>query len=497
MLIVCGILFLIYAWRVTRDTHPMTEFVSANRQAEIFAPDLLAQRAKIAAFRGWDTLPEDHPWRLASAALNRQWDYPDWYLRNLVGRRTYISGNDAGSFSNAVVVTRMTSVGALLERLRRWLPGTEVDRAGGLNLRVLPDDGLYYAIRGRVLLLSPSRRALIQALTLAPEERANARDIDNAFSTLGAADLAGRFRLEPEQRWGAWLDTVSFALHIDEAATLVRYTAELRHGSEGAIQQLLNNARPVPLPATLPGAASIVVDFGAPVDALWPALGDVFKTPIFSDQRWQQWRSGEEGSIGPPLTSLAANAGPAVRVAWRGVSLTDLLPAPQILLTATAPEHVFSEWASQLSPPPDPADTSWRAPAPYFERESNTVVLPWRAGSDLTPAVSVAPSGILAVSSRAHLPEALNLPEDQTKPVTGNVHGRVNPAHLLEDIAQLGAAWAEAGMLEVESAEAFDQNLATWRERMRDIQQVTVTAACDRGLVQGDIRIEHAAAQAK
>ena len=489
---VAGVVFLLYAWRVTRDSHAMTDFVPLERRAEIFAPNLLTQGDKIAGFRGWRTLPEDHPWRQASAALNREWDYPDWYLRNLVGARTYISSSDVSSFSNAVFVTRMTAVGTLFERLRGWLPATEVDRAGGLNLRHLREDNLYYAVRGRVLLLSPSRRALIRALTLGPEERADARAIENAFTTLGAADLAGRFRLGPEDQWGGWLDTISFALHMDADETLVRYTAELREDTESPLHQLVAGARPVALPASLPGAASIAMDFGAPLDALWPAFGELFGSPTMTAERWQQWRRGDEGTLGPPLTALAAKTGPTVRLAWRGVSLVDLIPAPQLVMFASTGEKVFAEWAAQLPAPPDVSDTAYRAPAPYFDADSNIAVLPWRGGPDLTPAVSVADEGLLAVSSRTLLPDVLKVASSNEKTINGNFHGRVQPADLLEDIAQLGVAWVEAGLLDVANAEAFDRSMARWRERTQDVTELVVTAACDGGIVEGEIRIEHA-----
>lgn len=494
---VVGLLVLFYAWRVTRDTHAMTDFVPVERRAEIFAPNLFAQADKIAAFRGWRTLPEDHPWRQAAAALNRDWDYPDWYLRNLVGTRTYISSSDATSFSNAVFVTRMTAVGTLLERLRGWWPATEIDRAGGLNLRLLPDDNLYYAVRGRILLLSPSRRALIRALTLAPEERADARTIDRAFTTLGAADLAGRFRLGPEDQWGSWLDTVSFALHMGAEETLVRYTAELRSDSASPLHQLVNHAEAVSLPTSLPGAASIVMDFGTPLDALWPALGELFDSPNMTAERWQEWRSGNEGALGPPIATLAAKAGPTVRLAWRGVSLADLVPVPQLVLTASAGDGVFADWAAQLPAPPDASDTTYRTPTPYFDAEENTAILPWRGGLELTPAVSVNPTGLLAVSSQSLLPDALGVTGDAATNVEGNFHGRLHPAGLLDDIAQLGAAWVDAGMLDVDNADAFDRNIATWRERTRYVTELVVTAACNRGIVQGEIRIDHANVTAK
>ena len=488
---VAGVIFLIYAWRVTRDTHALTDFVPLDRRAEIFAPNLFAQGNTIAAFRGWRTLPEDHPWRQASAALNRDWDYPDWYLRNLVGPRTYISSSDATSLSNPVFVTRMTAVGTLLERLRGWLPSTRIDRAGGLNLRLLPEDNLYYAVRGRILVLSPSRRALVRALTLAPEERADARAVERAFTTLGAADLAGRFRLGPEDQLGGWLDTVSFALHMGPDETLVRYTAELRSNTESPLHQLVSRAQPVALPASFRGPASIVMDFGAPLDTLWPAFGELFDSPDMTAERWQQWRSGNEGPLGPPITALAAKAGPTVRLAWRGVSLADVVPAPQIELTASAKEGVFADWAAQLPAPPDPSNTAYRTPMPYFDVEANTAILPWRGGPDLTPAVSVSDAGLLAVSSQALLPEALDAKAESIGTFKGNFHARVQPVRLLDDIAQLGAAWVEAGMLDVEDAEAFERSMATWRERTADVSEVVATAACDLGIVQGEIRIDH------
>lgn len=68
-------------------------------------------------------------------------------------------------------------MGLLLERIHTFADFIQDDEAGGLHLRYLPDARLYYAVRGRILIVTPSRDRLVESLTLPAGEAMGAETV--------------------------------------------------------------------------------------------------------------------------------------------------------------------------------------------------------------------------------------------------------------------------------------------------------------------------------
>lgn len=156
--------FVWFAWS-TRDIYPVEQFVPTTPAFQVFSPQLM---------RNYQTLIESPLWELAEPSsmvlevkklLSDQQRVPLWIIKHLIYDFFYFSVNDLKTFEDALLIVRLSRIGCVIERLYSWTQPIEIDWAGGLNLRYLPEQKLYYARKGRVLLLSPNRETLVRSIT--------------------------------------------------------------------------------------------------------------------------------------------------------------------------------------------------------------------------------------------------------------------------------------------------------------------------------------------
>ena len=179
------------AW-VTRDAYPLQRFIAADRSYEFYAKDFLHKRTRLAEARIWRLLPESTPLASDFATLSEKLDMPGWVLGNIAFSTFHVSGHDLDGFSDPLLISRMSRIGCLIERFHRFFGEVAHDSAGGLDLRSIDGGALFYAVRGRILLVSPNRDALIRALTLTPDQWAKTSEEAEATESGKAPDVLVR-----------------------------------------------------------------------------------------------------------------------------------------------------------------------------------------------------------------------------------------------------------------------------------------------------------------
>ncbi len=200
--VVAGVVavFVVYTVWISRDTNPAGEFIASDQRIQVVVPDLMKNRERLAGTPVWPLISASAPVARAYELLREDFGFPEWMLRNLVGGDVIVSGRDAETLSDLLYIARMTTVGCLIQRLLRLRPGVEGEWAGGLRLKKLVKKDLWYAARGRTLIASGSREALVRALTLTPEDRAEVGLLDGTIADEGAENARGLLRLEADAR---------------------------------------------------------------------------------------------------------------------------------------------------------------------------------------------------------------------------------------------------------------------------------------------------------
>lgn len=478
---------VVYGLWTTRDRYPMEEFIPAEQRLQIVVSDVLNKRGKIANSRVWEALPDAGELREITDLLNSEIALPGWVVNNLIGRECHLSANRLEGLEDAIFVTRMTPVGTLLERLNLFVPGIERDRAGGLHVRRLPEAGLYYAVRGRVLVVSPSRRALIYSLTLSEEERAVPGAVAAALAAAGSEDVSGTLRLDENEGLGRVFRSLSFALQFEPDRAGAKLRGVFRPEWEERLSALLDGAEPRPLAKPVEGRLMVSVDLGLEVKELWAALGEAFENLPISRDQWAEWERMEGKGAGV-LTALLGPAGPGLRLTWQGVDLNEMIPVPKVVALAQGDEGAVRRVMEALPEPPSgPALVN---PLPYFDREVGRAFVPSIGGPSMIPTVGLR-DGTLLVSSGLGVADALwaGDPDLGYLPDPGNIYVCLRPLPCVEAIVETGALLAENGLLKGHSPESFHNKAVQWMEKAATIREITLLAGLKEGQLEGEFHV--------
>lgn len=489
--IVAGVVvFLVWALWISRDTHPVAEFVPTGRSIEAVLPHAAVARYRVAASRVWDGVPQ--AW-VASApeAIAGNRGLPDWIVGNLIGGSAVVVADDVAAWSDAVFIARMTRAGCVIERALRMRPANDGDWAGGLRLRYWEPGGLHYAVRGRTLVASPSRDALVAALTLTPERRVPAESVKAALSDTGSEDARGTWTLPPDSPLGEVVEEIRFAVRVDENEATVRLRATFRPEAARALEPYWADNEGVRLPAVFEGPFAISANLGSTVEDTWRALGEIVDVPWLTAEQWQAWRREDEGrSAAALLTALLGPMGPAVSVTWTGIDMDEMSPTP-IVVGSIAGRREDAE--AVLASLPDPADGQRLAEAGVtFDTETGRVEAPLMSGPSMTPLGEWAGDALYFSSSAAAAPEFLATGRTQTRSIEkpASLYARMDPAACMQLIVRAGRELAQSGMLRGQTPETFEEDAAVWTERATALEYVEGTAVVKHTHIEADLRIK-------
>ncbi|HEO69664.1 MAG TPA: hypothetical protein ENN80_00255 [Candidatus Hydrogenedentes bacterium] len=509
----CGLLLMVllaltaYGYWASRDTYPMARLIPRDQAFRVFAADLLNKRERLAASQFWSAIPPSWGLQRTPDMLREDFGLPVWVINNLVGPLCQLSGNDMEHLDDALFVTRMRRIGCLVEKLHWLKPGIERDHAGGLKLRYIEDEALFYAVRGRILVASPSRDALINALTLREENAFDETSLAQAGKESREEDFHGAFAFAGEGTptpcgEGAahvreMLSALSFSVQVTQENARVTCRAAFRPTWHKRLGSLLQGLSPQTLRAPPEGMAGISAHFGKPVAEVWDGLAAAFEAPPDLDYLWAGWKvqvghdEAMDERAGRFLMGMVGPLGPGLRLSWCGMDLNEMLPMPELAATFdAAPEEIAS--AFDALPPLPEGIAAWE-PCPRYDRAARRAYLPLFGGPSVEPTV-VAHGDMLLVSTSRSIADALAGAPTPTAALEtpGNLYLRVQPPLCADAIYQTGILLVENDLLEGYDAESFEEAMRPWLERSGLIRDLRVLLAYEDGEVTGDLRMRFA-----
>ena len=475
------LVLVVFLW-VTRDSYDVTKCLPAGQGFSVVLSDPLNSLDRAGQSRLWRAVPAQWSQQFSAQSLAQRTGMPDWVVNNLFHDRLFLFGNDTQHFGDVVAITRMTRIGTLLERFHRIAPGIERDFAGGLELRKVAESRVYYAVRGRLLILSPSREALIHSLTLAPENTLGEKAVGDLTQS-GTEDVRGVLNVSLEHPLGKYVHQVAFALRVDGESAHAKCRAELSPDWKNTYGPLFGKARPVPLGMPPSGMVEVSANFGIPVDQLWPALGSLCSAGWMSKQQWDAWAApSADGTlrVSQFITALLADKGPGVRLSLIGIDTNEMLPMP--LLVGTFDGNVSGVPALfKAIPAPPETVMAWDA-YPRYDEAKGLVHVPWIGGPSMEPCAAVFGDALLASTSKNAAEQVLaTAPPSGDLPGEGNLYVRARPPALAERIVEAGRLFVAFDGLRGYTPESYENAAAKWLACANVIDEVTATAS-----VQGD-----------
>jgi hypothetical protein len=433
----------------------------------------------------WDALPEDTP-GLAELRANpaEAVGIPEWVLNNLVRDHLYISGNDFEGFGDAIYLTRMTATGSLVGRFARLVPGITRDRAGGLNLCEVDGSDVWFAVRGRTLIVSRDRSQLIRALTLRPKDRIPRDELASLVQT-GGEDVRGLLVMDETGPGGGAVRHVGFAMIFDENGASAKCRAVLNDEWQTKLAPIVSGVSPRTLTAPPPGLIELSLDVDKPFETVWTALGDAFDLSFMSSEQWTAWAQGETG-VAKAITGLAGPQGPGIRMSLHGIDVNEIFPMPEVVALLDADtEKVGTAFALTPAPPEDAMP--WDSYARYSE-ETGLLTVPMIGGPSLEPTAAVENNQLLISSSRTVAESLLEagLPHEGL-PRQGNLYVNLQPEACVDAWADAGAVIAEYGLLRDHTPATFEASLAEWRRVAEQFQSITAFVAVNDGALTAEL----------
>lgn len=493
-LVVAVVALIVHAIWVSRDTTPLHSVLPAQQKYGVFVSEVLPQRERLAASFVWDALPGAG--ETARELLAQDPPVPPWILHNIVGGLGYASGNDLESFDDVLFVTRMSHIGAMLERYSRLGPWTESDHAGGLRLRRFSGEDLYYAVRGRTLVVSPSRDRLIQALTLRPAEAMAPERFDATVEGSGVEDAGGVIYFDEADDWGGVLRSASFALRLEPDQADLKGEFVLAGGVGGEWEPVLSGLAPYSLPSPAEGMVELSANFGKPLGELLADVGTVLDWPALAEADWTPWPELEEAlellrqaqeeedndndePIRPPmglmLTKTLGALGPGFSLSVTGFDPHEIVPMPELTFRGESAGDLARTQFERVPREPEGASL-----AQSYSRETEDgaiVYFPAIGGPSIEPSFAVDASGMAAASNRQALRRALEQNPNGTPPPRGNLYMRIKPEPLTEAISETLRQICEIDALRGYTMESFEDAAEDWMARARRVESATMLAA--------------------
>jgi hypothetical protein len=492
LLLVIGI----YVFWISRDTRRVEEFVPADTTFHIIAQNLVENHDQFHKTDVWNTLPEEwrsHPF---PKLLQSRVGLPDWAQRNLLGQYVFISGTDFAEFSDTVYITKFSRVGSILERILRWSDGNEGDAAGGLNIRTLPEHELFYAIRGRVALLSSSRRALIHSLTLEEAERLSASDWDESIWQRGGEDLSGTVDLTGDSQWSKYFSAAGFALRLDQDQGVLKLSLSCTDEFYGTFGEKLRNTPARKLFSPTAGSIRISADMGTTASELWNTVGKLAGDESSYFARWDDWTdNSDQETLESLLANTLGNTGPGIALTWHGIDMDTILPAPQFSLMAQVNDdsvrkklvahsergnvNGFTQVETQTN-----EEQGWTEIVSIGGPARTAVLLPSGNGNH----VYASTSKLRAESFNANSVQSPKFMQENA-----NLFVSISPTEVLADYIKYGKEMAANGLLAGYSAKEFTIHAQELTAKYAGIQEVRLVARHDQGMVLADITLKSVA----
>lgn len=476
---------------VTRDAVPMAQLIPRDQAFEIFVPDMLRGRVLFAASPVWKVVDEGSALAALPRQLSDNFGLPEWVLNNTLHGLTHFSGNDGAGFSDVLCVTRMSRIGTLFEKLHMFASGVEDDWAGGLALRALPELGVYYAVRGRVLVISPSRDALIHALTL-DHESALTPEVLAASAAAGQKDEAVFARLDASlaPQLGEGVEHLEAGLQLFADGVRVRLTLGLSPALRAALAPVLQPSdSPRALPAPAEGPLMVACNVGAPLPEAWRALRTAFPALALGADQGEGAALPE--ALRPVLDAAWTATGNNFWVTWRGVDATAMIPVP--VLAAGISAQTSSLQAMLASIPAHPVPSEGFDWYPRLDAESGVAHIEFAGGPSMSPSLILDAEQLCVSTSRTELNRLAEAGfPSGTLPQKGLAYAHLRPQAAVADAVALGREFAAMGAVRGLDAAAFESAAEVWQTRAQSVTDVGLLLQNSEGGVRLDLEARFA-----
>ncbi|MFP4500215.1 MAG: hypothetical protein ACLFTT_04370 [Candidatus Hydrogenedentota bacterium] len=488
----------------TRDSHSMAELIPAGQKYEAFFGRFLSKRHHIADSAIWSLTPADSRLAEAPTLLRNNFGLPEWALNHIVYGPCHVSGRNVNNFSDVLLVTKMSRIGCLAEKFHRFL-GVSQDPAGGLALRYLPHADVYYAVRGRVLVVSPARDTVIRAVTLRADDALAQEALDRGLGEAGTADIYGRFALTEEDPLGDAFQEVRVLCHFEEQSLTTAMNVRLATPWRGRLSRLLANTEPAALGTPPAGMLQLSANFGKSFGEVCLSLARIFDPSGRFEEVWASWKALDYDAapgVGPLLAHVAGPAGPGWQISWRGIDENEMLPVPLLAATLDLPAQQAQERFEAFPPLPEGA-WPWEA-YPRYDAEDDRAYVPMIGGPSIEPSATNQGDTLFLCSSRTTLDNLrqTGAPAD-TLAEPGNLYLRLVPKPAMEPIVAAGAQLAENGFLRGYDRAEFLADAEQWLSLGGKMREITALAghqngdiACTLRIIMTDITDEQGDAQA-
>jgi len=485
-LVVLGVVLVWFFW-TTRDNWSMGGLIPAGQSFEIYANDLLADRRDIVDSRVWELFPGDSAPAGFRDALADSFGLPDWMLNNLVYGLTHLSGNSLTDAEDALVITRITRIGCLLERMHGLLLDIDDDYAGGLHLRHVKDVDVYYALRGRVLLASRSRPVLVRALTLRPEEAIGEEALERSVEAGRGRSLLAVLRPGAGEPGGEVLEEIEALFALSKEAAQLEVRARPRAAWRAPLDSLFGAGPSPALPTPPKGIVEISGNFLRPVPEVWGALLLAFPEQGVL-QAIRLALAGAREALPDEATLMAdaffADFGPAWWLSWAGIDRYEILPAPLLLAWAETPNA--AALAPVLEALPNAPTYAQGTLTPWYDATTRLAAIPLAGGPGIHPAFATANGGLLLGTSStlaaAYQQGQANVHD--APQARGHLFVRAHPGPLASTLAETGEELAEFGLVRGHNRESFVAWASPWVQNLARVDELTALLAREQDTLQ-------------
>lgn len=475
--LVAAALLLAAALWTTRNSHDMGGLVPADGAVHASVDEIMRKRDLLARSRIWDLFPEESAARGAAKAATGELPVPEWLLNNLSTGVSHWVSPRLDDFSEVLLVTRMTRIGCLAAKLSRFLPGIEGDHAGGLRLCKVADAGLYYAVRGRILLASPSRRALVHALTLDGKEALGEGALKAWVAGATGADLFGRIDPATHALLSGWFDRVEFTLRVAPEGASAAVRAHLNDGRRGMFAAQLQGVSPQRLTAPPSGPLALSASLGLPLREALPRVAAVMgreaAVAAFLEAPAPD-TAAPWGAFAGLARAVLLQAGSGLRLSWRGMDVDEMVPVPLVVATVDGGAEALA--ALRESPPAPPKDNPEIDWIPRVEPETGIIHVPLVGGPSIEPTFAEYGGGVLVSSSLDDARAVLGGAPPETIEQSGNLYLSMRPDQVMDAVGEAGSELATFGFLRDHTPESFLGLLVPWREIAAKINVVSLLA---------------------
>lgn len=481
---------LVWMFWTTRDTYPIERLVPRDQTFHLQAEHLLSSRMKAASSPLWSLglLPDRY--KTIPGWLGNDFGLPDWVLNNLVSDVCYVSGKDFNGFTDLLVVTRMSRIGCLIERYHRFVDVIEDEFAGGLRLRRMANTNTYYAVRGRTLIFSPSREALIASLS--QRETESVESLEDAVSATGG-DVQGRIVLPEADPLGQYFERADFVLTFSPNSVNFACRGLVRPAWRDSLDALTRGAGRGGLATPSDGAIVLAGDFGAPIPDVYRLVDEIsaggLSAYVQAMPLLKQVPPGDSVLWSSFAEAMLKDMGASFALRWTGFDVDGAVPLPLLELVLNA-DNAGIQALLSATPVLEPGREA-EAGVPYRDSETEIVHCPIGWGGIVEPALEPTPNGVRVALHPAHLRA---IPRDagtaRAQGESGQLFMRVRPAEALELFREGARPYARAGFLHGQTEESFLEAMDAARDGIQQVAEARLTANYDDGALSIEVVID-------